>query len=147
MAGATGAGAGAAPCSACGFAGAAAAPGEPFLFAEVARRLAERFPQDGLMGEEGLADRPSASGITWAVDPIDGTWNFAAGIPHWCVVVACADHDGPLVGVTVDPLRGETWSAVRGGGALLLDGEPVERPVREAGEALTDRVDHDPVDA
>ena len=101
----------------------------------VARRLAELFPDDGFLGEEGLADRPSASGVTWAVDPVDGTWNFAAGIPHWCVVVACADGDGPLVGVTVDPIRGETWSAVRGGGTLLLDGQPVARPVRELGDS------------
>ncbi len=97
----------------------------------VAARLAERFPQDGFVGEEGTSDRPSASGLTWAVDPVDGTWNFASALPHWCVVLACADADGPAVGVTADPSRGETWSAVRGGG-LLLDGEPA--PPRPGGK-------------
>jgi myo-inositol-1(or 4)-monophosphatase len=101
----------------------------------VAGLLAERFPDDGFLGEEGLADRPSASGVTWAVDPVDGTWNFAAGIPHWCVVVACADADGPLVGVTIDVVRRETWSAARGGGELLLNGAPVERPVRDIADS------------
>lgn len=83
-------------------------------------------PDDGLIGEEGTSDRPSRTGYTWAIDPIDGTWNFANGIPHWCVVIACADAQGPALGVIADPMRGETWTAMRGDG-MLLNGEPVPR--------------------
>lgn len=96
----------------------------------VAQRLAQRFPDDGLLGEEHTSDRPSRSGITWAVDPVDGTWNFAGGLPHWCVVLSCADAEGPLAGVTFDPPRGELWSAARGAGGLMLDGLPAP-PRRE----------------
>jgi myo-inositol-1(or 4)-monophosphatase len=102
----------------------------------VAGRLAEAYGADGLVGEEGLRARPGESGVTWTVDPVDGTWNFAAGIPHWCVVVACADADGPLAGATFDATRGELWSAVRGGGGLRLDGAPAPaRPVREIADS------------
>ncbi|MCU0314304.1 MAG: inositol monophosphatase family protein [Solirubrobacteraceae bacterium] len=102
----------------------------------VAAALAERFPADGMVGEEATSDRPSASGITWTVDPVDGTWNFAAGLPHWCVVVACADAAGPLAGAIADPLRDELWSAVRGGGGLRCNGAPAPpRPVRAMGSS------------
>ncbi len=98
----------------------------------VADLVLTAFPRDGLIGEEGTSDRGSLSGFTWTVDPVDGTWNFAAGIPHWCVVVACADADGPVVGAIADPVRGELWSAVRGSGELRLNRAPAApRPVRE----------------
>ncbi len=92
----------------------------------IAGRIAERCPQDGFTGEEGTSERPSESGVTWTADPVDGTWNFAAGLPQWCVVLACGDDDGPLAGVTFDPCRDELWAAVRGGG-LRLNGRAVER--------------------
>jgi len=102
----------------------------------VAERLLREFPADGLLGEEGTSDRASQSGVTWAVDPVDGTWNFAGGIPHWCAVVACDDGDGPLAGAVFDALRGELWSAVRGGGGLRLNGGPAPpRPTREVGDS------------
>ena len=99
----------------------------------IAAQVAERFPGDGFTGEEGTSNRQSSSGVTWAVDPVDGTWNFANGFPHWCVVVSCADADGPCVGVTFDASRGELWSAVRGGGGLRLNRAPAPpRPQRDA---------------
>ena len=102
----------------------------------VAAHVLEAFPEDGLIGEEATSDRPSASGVTWTVDPVDGTWNFAAGIPHWCVVVACADAGGPLAGAICDPVRGELWGAVRGGGGLRCNGVPAPaRPVREIADS------------
>ena len=55
----------------------------------IASRLAEAFPDDGMIGEEG-AGRAAKEGMpTWVVDPIDGTANFARGAPHWCVSIAC----------------------------------------------------------
>ncbi|NUR96168.1 MAG: inositol monophosphatase [Kribbellaceae bacterium] len=76
---------------------------------------AER-PGDGLLGEEG-ASRPSATGLTWVIDPLDGTVNYLYGRPDWCVSIAAKDADGALVGVVHQPCTGTTWSAVRGVGA------------------------------
>ena len=101
----------------------------------IAQRLAALCPDDGFTGEESTSERPSRSGIMWAADPVDGTWNFAAGIPQWCVVIACADAQGPLAGITFDPVRGELWAAARGAG-LRLNGEPVgPRPVRPVADS------------
>jgi myo-inositol-1(or 4)-monophosphatase len=87
----------------------------------IARRLLEARPDDGLVGEEGQAPRASRSGLTWVVDPLDGTVNFLYGIPTWAVSIACVDADGGLVAVVHDPNRDETFVAVRGGGAWLGD--------------------------
>jgi len=83
----------------------------------VDRLLAAR-PDDGVLGEEG-ADHEGTSGITWVVDPIDGTVNYLYEIPSYAVSIGASDGDGPLVGVVVNPVSGETWTAVRGGGAFL----------------------------
>ena len=102
----------------------------------VAQSLLSAFPGDGMVGEEGTSDRESETGFTWTVDPVDGTWNFAAGIPHWCVVIGCADEHGPVVGAIADAVRGELWSAVRGSGELRLNGAPAPpRPVREIADS------------
>lgn len=88
--------------------------------------LSERS-DDGLLGEEG-AERPATSGLRWVLDPLDGTVNYLYGFPGWCVSVACEDRIDDawtaLVGVVHDPLRDETFSAVRGGGAHL-NGTPL----------------------
>ena len=62
--------------------------------------------------------RPGAEAM-WIVDPLDGTTNFAHGYPVFCVSVACVDREGSLVGVILDPLRDELFTAVRGEGANL----------------------------
>ncbi|MEP2261358.1 MAG: inositol monophosphatase family protein, partial [Paracoccaceae bacterium] len=49
--------------------------------------IEEAFPEDGIVGEEH-APKPSGSGYTWVIDPIDGTANFISNIPAWCVVIA-----------------------------------------------------------
>jgi myo-inositol-1(or 4)-monophosphatase len=98
---------------------------------------------DGIIAEEG-ASRPSNSGITWVIDPLDGTVNYLYDLPGWCVSVACKDASGTLVGVVYAPTLnvassdsassnrteseasfsvtppggGAIWSATRGGGAL-----------------------------
>src|SRR5687767_1877724 len=80
-----------------------------------ADRAAEKFisdfikherPEDGVLGEEG-AGRPSKSGLTWVVDPLDGTVNFLFNIPVWCVSIAIEDAEGGLVGVIYDPNKEE----------------------------------------
>jgi myo-inositol-1(or 4)-monophosphatase len=82
--------------------------------------LARRRPQDGFVGEETGAARASASGVSWVVDPLDGTVNFVFGIPQWCVSVAARDSAGTLVGAVYDPNRDELFCARRDGPARLV---------------------------
>ena len=84
--------------------------------------LAER-PDDGFIGEEG-ADRPSRSGITWVIDPLDGTVNYFYDLPGWNVSIAAKDENGVIVGVVTAPTINRTWWATRGGGAFL-NGAPI----------------------
>jgi myo-inositol-1(or 4)-monophosphatase len=80
--------------------------------------LAERRPEDGLLGEEG-ASRQGTSGVRWVIDPLDGTVNYLYGLPAWAVSIA-AELDGEVVvGVVEIPPRGERVHAVRGQGAYL----------------------------
>jgi myo-inositol-1(or 4)-monophosphatase len=85
----------------------------------IATRLETARPDDGLLAEEDQAPRRGTSGLRWVVDPLDGTVNFLYGNPNWCVSIACEDDEGALVGAVHDPTRGETFRAVRGGGAWL----------------------------
>lgn len=80
--------------------------------------IRKRRPDDALVAEEGSSARGS-SGVSWFVDPLDGTINYLYGIPHWSVSICCADADGPLAGVVFDPLHDELFSAARGAGAHL----------------------------
>ncbi|MEY2872115.1 MAG: hypothetical protein RL526_255 [Actinomycetota bacterium] len=75
-------------------------------------------PDDGLIGEEG-ANRESKSGVTWVIDPIDGTVNYLYDIPGWCISIAAKDKDGGLVGVVYYPATQSLWKAIRGGGAFI----------------------------
>src|SRR5205807_972975 len=70
----------------------------------VAERLAELRPGDGVIGEEGTdAPATSASGRTWLVDPVDGTYNFLSGLPIWCAAVGLRDRDGIVLGAIYQP--------------------------------------------
>ena len=76
--------------------------------------VAAAFPDDCVVGEEGTVGDPSAA-RTWIVDPLDGTSNYAHGIPFFCVSVAVRETGGPLLaGVVYDPLRDECFAAERG---------------------------------
>ena len=93
------------------------------LEALVRARLAELRPGDQVVGEErGGAE--GERGVTWLVDPIDGTVNFLYGLP-WYAVSLAATRDGvSLAGVVAEPASGRMWSAARGGGATC-DGQPL----------------------
>lgn len=89
------------------------------------------FPADGILAEEsgsvGRADGTAATapgGRTWVVDPLDGTVNYANGIPFFCVSVALVVDGAPAVGVVHDPCRGETFEATADGPATL-DARPI----------------------
>jgi myo-inositol-1(or 4)-monophosphatase len=96
----------------------------------IEKALRRSFPQVALLGEEGVAGRADAE-YRWVVDPIDGTVNFAYGIPHACVSIALQHQARPpasaefqdgyrtLVGVVYDPFCDELWTAIRGQAARL----------------------------
>ena len=77
-------------------------------------------PDDGIIGEEG-ASRESKSGVTWVIDPVDGTVNYFYGLPGWAVSIAAKDENGTLAGVVHSPTVNATWHASKGGGAFLND--------------------------
>jgi myo-inositol-1(or 4)-monophosphatase len=81
--------------------------------------LGGRFPGAAVLAEESGASGAGAGGLRFYVDPLDGTTNYAHGVPHFAVNVAVADGRGLAAGATYDPLRDELFTASRGGGAFL----------------------------
>ncbi len=88
----------------------------------IRQSLARLRPDDGLLGEEG-SDRPGSTGLTWVVDPVDGTTNYLYELPLYAVsvavVVGTPPQPGwlPVAGAVVAPVLDTCWSARRGGGA------------------------------
>ena len=90
----------------------------------IVERLQAKWPQHGIVGEEGTRSDTDAE-YRWFVDPLDGTTNFAHGYPVFCVSIALARQDDQLeVGVLYDPTRHELFSAEHGC-AATLNGEPM----------------------
>ncbi len=93
---------------------------EEFLYT----RLRELRPGDGFLGEEGQVEE-STTGITWVVDPIDGTVNFLYNIPHYAVSIAAVTGEPSPgswqveAGAVFNPATGELFHAARGEGAFL----------------------------
>jgi len=86
--------------------------------AAIRRKLREAFPEHGLLGEEE-GEQEGTSGFRWIVDPLDGTTNFAHGLPHFAVSLALeGEGQELLVGVVHMPALGQTYTAVRGEGAF-----------------------------
>jgi myo-inositol-1(or 4)-monophosphatase len=92
-------------------------------------------PGDGIISEEGAAG-DSETGLTWVIDPLDGTVDFLYGIPQWCVSVAVADQTGRLAGVIYDPPRAELFAAMRGKGAYRNDEPITVSPQQDLSQAL-----------
>jgi myo-inositol-1(or 4)-monophosphatase len=76
------------------------------------------FPEDSILGEESSSATDLDSDRLWIVDPLDGTSNFAHGIPHFSVSIAFARQGKVECAVVYNPISGECFSAVRGGGAF-----------------------------
>lgn len=76
------------------------------------------FPNHAILGEEGDGGGDDTS-FTWIVDPLDGTSNYASGIPFACVSVAVSDAHGVVAGAIFEPFRGELFTASRGEGSWL----------------------------
>jgi myo-inositol-1(or 4)-monophosphatase len=101
----------------------------------VRERLNAAFPTDAVMGEE---DGGAIGEVTWIVDPIDGTANFARGIPHFCISLGLVVGIEPVIGIIYNPMLDEFYAAQAGGGATL-NGEPIhvtdiDRPDRASVE-------------
>jgi myo-inositol-1(or 4)-monophosphatase len=91
--------------------------------------LAQR-PDDGILGEEG-AQRQGTTGVTWVIDPLDGTVNYLYGFPSWAVSVGVMVDGEPAVGVVHAPALGTVWQGVAGQWAHA-NGSPIR-----AGQAAT----------
>jgi myo-inositol-1(or 4)-monophosphatase len=92
--------------------------------AAVLGRLRAEFPGDAIVSEESAADPQRGARRAWIVDPLDGTVNFAHGIPLFSVSVALVEDGRPVVGVVHAPLLGETFEGVPGDGASR-NGTPI----------------------
>ncbi|MET9267315.1 inositol monophosphatase family protein [Amycolatopsis sp. NPDC004079] len=86
----------------------------------VRARLARIRPGEPVLGEEGGGS--VGGGVTWVVDPIDGTVNFLYGLPAFAVSIAAQIDGVSVAGAVVEPVSGRRWTAVRGGGSWL-DGD------------------------
>lgn len=85
--------------------------------------IKSRYISDGMIGEE-YGDDPGSSGLTWIIDPIDGTKSFTHGVPIYGCLLALVDESlQPLVGVAHFPALNETLYARKGGGAFF-NGRP-----------------------
>ncbi|MEE9284184.1 MAG: inositol monophosphatase family protein [Dehalococcoidia bacterium] len=87
-------------------------------------RLREAYPDFGILAEESGAGGDATATYTWIVDPLDGTRNYAMGVPLFAVTMALARGDEVVLGLTFDPTRGELFTAEHGRGAFL-NGEPI----------------------
>ena len=92
----------------------------------IAGRLQQVFPEDGLLGEEG-SQKETPNRRRWIIDPIDGTRDFLRGNHLWCNLIALETADVVEVGVCTFPMLGESYWAVRGGGAWMTAGGETTR--------------------
>ena len=97
--------------------------------AEAALRahLGQVRPDDAILGEE-MGSHPGQSGLTWIIDPIDGTRGFLAGTPCWGVLIALADAEGPFLGVIDQPYISERF--LGGLGQAWVEGPLGRQPLR-----------------
>jgi myo-inositol-1(or 4)-monophosphatase len=107
----------------------------------IRNRLADLRPNDGFFGEESGAET-GTSGLTWVVDPIDGTVNFLYGLPNYAVSIAVVEGEPDpltwraLAGCVVNPATGEIFTATDAGGAFANDVAIRVAPAPPLGEAL-----------
>jgi myo-inositol-1(or 4)-monophosphatase len=95
--------------------------------------ILDAFPGHAIVGEEGTAGDPRAEHV-WYVDPLDGTTNYAHGLPYFCVSIALRMAGGTAAGVVYDPYHDEMFAATRGGGAACND-----EPLRVSAVSRLDR--------
>jgi histidinol phosphatase-like enzyme (inositol monophosphatase family) len=109
--------------------------------AEAAMRavLDARRPGDAIHGEE-LGRRAGESGLTWVIDPIDGTRAFLCGAPTWGTLIAVTDASGPVYGVIDQPFTGERWLGGLGAAEWRRDGAAASLATRATAELAAARL-------
>lgn len=100
--------------------------------------LAKRRPDDGIMGEE-YDDITGTTGLTWVLDPIDGTRAFISGTPTWGVLIGLDAGQGPILGIVDQPFTGERFAGGFGTANWARDGKSQDIVVRQC-PALSDAV-------
>jgi myo-inositol-1(or 4)-monophosphatase len=101
----------------------------------IRKMIADEFPDDAMLGEEGGATSGSGTG-RWIVDPLDGTTNFAHGYRCFCVSIAYEVDGSLLVGAVFDPMADEIYLAGRGAGATCNGARLAVSPVADIRDAL-----------
>ena len=84
----------------------------------IVRALKKHYPDFGILGEEAVSHRITEP-VKWIVDPLDGTTNFAHGLPIWTISIALEVEQEIVLGVVYDPTRREVFHALAGRGAYL----------------------------
>lgn len=102
--------------------------------------IRDRFPADAILAEESGSHAAASAvpgaavavpnGRVWVIDPLDGTVNYANGLPVFCVAIGLVEDGRPVVGVVLDPTRGETFAATSDGPATL-NGRPIRASTKE----------------
>lgn len=100
-------------------------------------RIRNLYPGHGLVGEE-YGSEDGAAGVRWYIDPIDGTHNFARGVPIFGTLLAIEVEGEMQVGVISAPAMGERWYAARGSGSWHVDREGVRRRLKVSGVGALD---------
>jgi myo-inositol-1(or 4)-monophosphatase len=103
----------------------------------IIREIEKRFPEHTIIAEEsGSKRKGNGDGGAWYIDPLDGTINFAHGVPCFAVSLAYVEHNEIRLGVVYDPLRDECFTAERGGGAWLNEDRLCVSQTKELVECL-----------
>jgi histidinol phosphatase-like enzyme (inositol monophosphatase family) len=106
---------------------------------EAMRAMIERErPNDGILGEE-FGEKPTANGLTWVLDPLDGTRAFITGRYEWGSLIALEENGRSVLGIIDQPVLGERFIGVNGAAELLKDRMQLPLHVRQCGN-LSDAV-------
>lgn len=100
----------------------------------VRKIILEDFPEHSILGEEEGGESIDSEHL-WIIDPLDGTNNYAHGLPTFSISIAYAENGEVLSGIVFDPILRETFTAIKGGGAFL-NSEPIQTSTRKLTEAL-----------
>ena len=105
----------------------------------ISRSLKQQYPETAFLGEEMTAEEQAEllnnSDSLWCLDPLDGTSNFAAGVPYYAISLALIERGVATLGIVYDPNRDECFVGIRGQGAFLNDEpltvKPVDLPLQQ----------------
>ncbi len=120
--------------------------------AAIRRHIEQALPTHGIIGEEYGSAREDSDWV-WIIDPIDGTRQFAAGLPNFGVLIALGHQGIPVIGAIIQPMLGSVCLGVSGHGpsaesGTFIDGRAVRcAPIRTIGEAIGCKSDPDAFDA